>query len=109
MAHALDRVAALGYLDDGRVAAAKAEAWLSQGWGPAAVLAKLEAVGVVGAAASGAVAQARELLGYDEATAAATLLGKRRLQGVKAARLLGARGFDEALAARLSGVDGGEG
>ena len=106
---ALVRVAALGYLDDGRVAAAKAESLLGQGWAPAAVESKLEALGVSSTQRQAALAQAKERLGYAELEAAQSLLRKRGLSGPKAARLLSARGFDEALAARLSGVDEGEG
>ncbi len=98
---ALRRAHELRYLDDGRVAARRARAELTQGRARADVARRLEAVGVSPQVARAAVdAEVRES-GHDEAAAARALLARRKVTGAKAARLLLSRGFDEELVRRL--------
>lgn len=101
---ALTRVQQLGYLDDEKVAQARARRELAQGRSRADVTRRLAAHGVTEELATTATRAAAEEVGHDDEAAARALLAKRRLTGVKAARLLAARGFDEALVRRLTGV-----
>ena len=102
---ALERAAALGYLDDAGLAAAQATRWLGQGDAPARVAARLGAAGLPEAVATAAVDAAARALGYRPLEAARALLVKRRAAGARAVRLLLARGFDEEVARRAAGFD----
>lgn len=102
---ALGRVQALGYLDDARVALARAKRELAAGRGRADVARRLSAQGVDEALAARATRDAGVEQGHDDEAAARALLKKRGLSGPKAARLLASRGFDEALVRRVTGVE----
>lgn len=101
---ALTRAAQLGYLDDAKVAQARARRDLARGRSRADVARRLATHGVDETVAAAATRAAAEEVGHDDEASARALLAKRRLTGVKAARLLAARGFDEALVRRLTGV-----
>lgn len=105
VAAALGRVRRLGYLDDGRVAQARALRELLEGRSRADVVRRLVARGVNEGVAAQAVEDATRALDYDEEAAARALIARRRLTGVKAARLLASRGFDEPLIRRVTGLD----
>jgi regulatory protein len=104
---AVDRVAALGYLDDRRVAARRAEQLLAGGYGRAVVLRKLLGQGVDALVADEVLRRAIDA-GHDEEKAARALLVSRRLSGPRGARFLARRGFDEALIRRLLDLGDGE-
>jgi regulatory protein len=104
VAAALQRVTELGYLDDGRYAAAKARAGLAEGRSRADVTRRLEADGVEPALAERAVQHAADEAGYDARAAARALLKKKRLSGLKAARFLAQRGFDEQVIEQVAAV-----
>ncbi len=101
IAHALEHVRRLGYLDDARVAANRARAGLGQKRSRAEVARRLEAQGVDAALASTAVRDAALEAGQTDEASARALLGSRTLSGPKAARLLASLGFDEALIRKL--------
>ncbi|MEW5737752.1 MAG: RecX family transcriptional regulator [Myxococcota bacterium] len=102
---ALLRAQQLGYLDDARVAAARARKELPQGRSRADVARRLAAQGVSEDVAETAAEEAAQELAHDDEAAARALIAKRRLTGVKAARLLAARGFEEDLIRRVTGLD----
>lgn len=96
---AIDRLDALGALDDERHAAEVAQTRLRDGWGPLRVRHDLEAAGV----AADLVERTVAALDPDDVLAAARrALGHRT--GAEAWRRLGARGFDEDVAERLLGL-----
>nr|WP_228530732.1 MULTISPECIES: RecX family transcriptional regulator [Myxococcaceae] len=112
---ALERLRGWGYLDDARFARERAGALLSRGrLAPAAVLQRLEAQGVEGAAARAALGEASAEAGFDARSAARALLQKRRLlpgaaplgprDRARAARLLLGRGYSEDLVNELLGA-----
>jgi SOS response regulatory protein OraA/RecX len=101
---ALERVARLGYLDDAKVAKARARRELAQGRSRADVARRLVAHGVDEALAVAATNEVAEDVAQDDETAARKLVAQRRLTGAKAARLLAARGFDEALIRKVTGL-----
>lgn len=98
---ALERVKALGYLDDARVASARAGRLLSQGNSRAEVTRKLLVQGVEEALATATVQREAEASGQNDEAVARALLSARRLTGPRAARFLARRGFDEELIGRL--------
>lgn len=100
---ALERVRALGYLDDARVATERAGRLLSQGNSRAEVTRKLLAQGVEEGLATATVQREAEASGHRDEAAARALLSARRLAGPRAARFLARRGFDEDLIDRLVG------
>jgi regulatory protein len=102
---ALERVRELGYLDDARVAQARARRELPEGRSRADVARRLVAHGVGADVAEQAAEDAAHELGHDDEAAARALIARRRLTGVKAARLLASRGFDEALIRRVTGLE----
>jgi regulatory protein len=106
IALAVERVASLGYLDDQRVAAARAERLLSSGWGRAEVRRRLVSQGIAEGVAGQAVAEAAEALGQLDEASARALIAAKHLEGLRAARFLARRGFDEGLIRRLVGLDG---
>ena len=101
----LEKVAALGYLDDRALALARATSLLrDRGQGPAAVRARLRLQGFGEEDLRVALETATAELGYDPLASARALLKKRRLEGAlspkeraRAARLLQGRGFEEGL------------
>lgn len=103
IADAIARVTALGYLDDGRYAEAKARSAISEGRSLADVERRLEADGIAQDLAARAAKAAAEEAGHDDLSAARALVKKRKLSGAKAARFLAARGFDEDVIARVIG------
>ncbi|MBX7096939.1 MAG: RecX family transcriptional regulator [Myxococcaceae bacterium] len=102
---ALEQVSRWGYLDDARVALARAMKELPEGRARQQVAQRLEAVGIAPEVARRAVDHAAAELGLTEEAAARLALSKKRKTGLEAARYLASRGFDEDLAARLAGVD----
>lgn len=98
---ALERVKALGYLDDARVASGRAGRLLSQGNSRAEVTRKLLVQGVEEALATATVQREAEASGQNDEAVARALLSARRLTGPRAARFLARRGFDEELIGRL--------
>lgn len=78
-----------GLVDDERFAANRAESLAARGWGDAAIVARLEAVGVDEAVARVAVAA------LDPEAVRARLLVERESDPVRQARLLARRGFGE--------------
>ena len=93
-----DDLAAMGYVDDARFAAALAEQRLQQGWGPLRIAHDLEVAGVPEAIATAAV---HGLDGDLVRAAARRAIGDRT--GVAALRRLGARGFDDDVAEQVLG------
>jgi regulatory protein len=113
---ALERVAALGYLDDARYARARATAMLREGkMGPAGVAQHLRARGIPAEVARSALDDAIRELEFDAEATARALLERRGLHGRpltdrergRAARVLAARGFSAAVAERLLGEAAG--
>lgn len=102
---ALARVVALGYLDDGRVAAQRAARLLGEGKSRAEVERRLSGQGLEPALAKEAVRCQAEASGQSDEATARALLTTRHLEGPKAARFLARRGFDEALIRRLVDLD----
>lgn len=114
IAAALEKVQALGYLDDARYARARAESMLRDGkMGPQAVTQHLRARGIPAEVARSALQDAERALDFDADAAARALLERRGLYAPgrtlsekekgKAARVLLARGFSAAVAERLLG------
>ena len=103
---AVERLTALGYLDDARWAASRARRELEAGWGEAGVLARLVAAGLDERLARQAVADAVGELGWSARAAAEALLRQRRLEGARAARFLASRGFEPELVEQLLGEPG---
>lgn len=97
---AISRAMELGYLDDARVARRLAVAALRDGWAGEVLRARLTAKGLDEGTAAQACDDARAELEWSEPVAAAALVKKRHLDGVKAARFLAARGFSEDLCNR---------
>lgn len=97
---ALLRLQALGYLDDRRVARARAGEALA-GRAKAGAVAKLVAQGLDEAVAFEAVDAKSVDEGSSDEDRARAYLVKRGLDGARAARALAARGFDEELIRRL--------
>lgn len=106
---ALQRVRALGYLDDARVAQRKARADLVAGWAGDALLSRLLAAGVEEPVASAAVKEMIAEAGWSALAAARSLVQRRKLAGAKAARFLASRGFDEDVVERVIGSQGAGG
>lgn len=104
--HALERAAALGYLDDARVARRRAQADLRDGWCGEALLARLAQAGLDEATARAAVQAEVAESGWTALSAARALVTARRLSGAKGARFLAARGFEEDLVERVIGSGG---
>ena len=102
---ALARVVALGYLDDGRVAAARAARLLGEGKSRGEIERRLSGQGIEPTLAQKAVRSQAEASGQSDEATARALLTARHLGGPKAARFLARRGFDEALIRRLVGLD----
>lgn len=111
---ALERVQALGYLDDARYARARAEGLLREGkMGPQGVMQHLRARGIPDEVARSALEDAERALDFDADATARALLERRGLYAPgrtltekekgKAARVLLARGFSAAVAERLLG------
>jgi SOS response regulatory protein OraA/RecX len=92
---AVERLLALGYLDDARLAARWAAEALADGWAPEGAVGRLMGRGLDEALARRAIAQATHAAGWREREAAAALLAKRGLSGPRGARLLLSRGFQE--------------
>ena len=105
IAAALERVRSLGYLDDRRVAEARARKGLLEGKSRADVQRRLEGQGIAKALAEAAVAEAALAQDQSDEAAARKLLATRKVTGLKAARLLAARGFEEDLIRALVGID----
>lgn len=103
---ALRRAAALGYLDESRLAQRKARADLLAGWAGEALLARLVATGLEEPAAREAMKAALTEADWSPLTAARALLQSRRLVGLKAARFLASRGFEEDVVERVIGTGG---
>lgn len=103
---AVERMQALGYLDDARVAAVRARQGLAEGRSQRDVARRLTAQGLEEGLALGAVEVAARAAGTDDETAARKLVAQRRVVGAKAARLLASRGFEEEVIRRV--VDLGE-
>ena len=101
---ALERVAALGYLDDTRVASQRAQRMLSEGRSRADAVRRLLGQGVDSSLAEEVIRREAEACGQTDEASARALLLSRRLLGPKAARFLASRGFDEALIRRLVGL-----
>ncbi|HVE84317.1 MAG TPA: regulatory protein RecX [Myxococcales bacterium] len=115
IAAALERVQALGYLDDARYARARAESLLREGkMGPQGVTQHLRARGIPAEVVRSALEDAQRALDFDPDAAARALLERRGLYAPgrtltdkekgKAARVLAARGFSAAVAERLLGA-----
>ncbi|GMU61085.1 MAG: hypothetical protein AMXMBFR34_28480 [Myxococcaceae bacterium] len=105
---AIARVQALGYLDDARVAQARARRQLPEGRSRADVTRRLVAHGVSEDVARRATEEAaRDVDHHDEASARA-FIARRRVTGLKAARLLASRGYEEALIRRVTGLGEGD-
>ena len=102
----LQRLADLGYLNDGDFALGRARGLLREGrLGPAGVLHKLMGHGLSGAEAKQALALAQEELAFDPLEAARAALAKRRVGPLddpkvqaRAIRLLVGRGFSPKVA-----------
>ena len=103
---ALQRAAALGYLDDLRVARRRAQAELRAGWAGEALLARLLQAGLGEADARAAIEAEIAESGWTALAAAKALQAARRLVGVKGARFLASRGFEEDLVERVIGRGG---
>ncbi len=98
---AIERCAALHYLDDDRAAIDLATKLYGEHRSAADVARRLEAKGFDPTVA--------ERIPHDDLAAADQLLKSRGLGGVKAARLLGSRGFDDSVVTSLVDVpEGGE-
>ena len=98
---AIERCAALGYLDDQRAGFELARRLFAEGRSKIDVLRRLQGKGFDPAVA--------EAIPHDDRLAAQRLLEARKVTGVKAARLLLSRGFEEELVATLVDVaKGGE-
>jgi regulatory protein len=115
IASALERVQALGYLDDARYARARAESLLGEGkMGPQGVAQRLRARGIPAEVVRSALQDAERALDFDPVATARALLERRGLftpgrtltdkEKAKAARILAARGFSAAVAERLLGT-----
>lgn len=102
--HALERAAALGYLDDTRVARRRAQADLKAGWAGEALLARLVQAGLEDQTARAAVQAEIVESGWNAASAAQALVKARKLSGLKGARFLASRGFEEDLVERVIGT-----
>ena len=109
---ALERVHALGYLDDARFAVDRAERLLRDGRkSAAAILHRLQAHGLNHSQAQSALDAARVSTALDEEATARALLERRGLMLpvrearalARAGRLLSAQGFDPELIERLLG------
>lgn len=98
---AAQRLTALGYLDDRRVAQRKAHRDLHAGWAGLPLLARLTAAGFGEELAQQALGVAIAESRWNGEDAARKLLSRNRLVGVKAARFLARRGFDEDVVERL--------
>ncbi len=96
---AVDRLTAMGAVDDARHAAELAEHRLGKGWGPARIDHDLTAAGVEDALIRETLAALDE-----EAVLAAGRIAIGDRTGAEAWQRLGARGFDEAVAERLVGL-----
>jgi len=111
---ALERVQALGYLNDARYARLRAESLLREGkMGPQAVTQHLRARGIPEDVVRSALQDAERELDFDADATARALLERRGLSPArtlsekekgKAARVLAARGFSAAVAERLLGA-----
>lgn len=108
IAGALERVKALGYLDDAGVAKRKAKAGFDEGRSLADVERRLVADGIDEALAAQAARAEAKARGYDELAQAEALVAKRRLAGAKAARFLASRGFSEDVVERVIGAGAGD-
>ncbi len=103
---ALERLEALGYLNEGRALSSRARAMLAVGRSRAHVVARLVEEGADEARAAQAVEDVSSERGQSDEQVARALLVRRRLVGAKAARFLASRGFDEALIrALVPGLD----
>jgi regulatory protein len=96
-AEALATLERAGLLDDGRVAAARAESLAGRGYGDAAIRDVLERDGIAGEAVDAALAALEP-----EPVRARALLA-RRGESVKTLRWLAARGFDASALEELAG------
>ncbi|MFB1483050.1 regulatory protein RecX [Corallococcus sp. RDP092CA] len=108
----LARLSEWGYLDDAKFARERAAALLGKGkLGPRAVLQRLQAHGLEGAAARRALSEAKEAVGFDALGAARQVLERRGLAGrpldakaqARAGRLLLSRGFAPDIVTQLVG------
>lgn len=104
---AVARVRELGYLDERRVAEARARRGFAEDRSTADVAARLARSGVEEGVLRRAVAEISQESGHTDEAAARALLRKRRLSGAKAARLLASRGFEEELIRRILAIDDG--
>lgn len=109
---AIDRVSQLGYLDDAKLAHARAASLLRDGrLAPAAVRRRLLALGLSDELVESAVRLAAGEQGFDPVVAARALLERRGLTSpstardrARAGRLLAARGFDEDVVEKVLGL-----
>lgn len=101
---ALRRAAALGYLDDLRVARRRARSELRAGWAGEALLSRLLQAGLDEPTARAAVQAEIAESGWTALAAAQALSSAKKLTGVKGARFLASRGFEEDLVERVIGT-----
>jgi len=105
------RLTQLGYLNDNRLAEARAQKLLETGYGPLGVQERLRRMGIEEATSARAVNEAQASAGVEEREQARYLIERRWKDGwpkapkerARAARLLLARGFSEDIVGQLLG------
>lgn len=102
---AVTRARELGYLDERRVAEARARRGFAEARSTADVTARLARSGLADAVIEQAVAEAVQESGHTDEASARALLRRRKLTGAKAARFLASRGFEEELVRKILALD----